>query len=91
MRPQSDVIELTAFSCVVGGVNVGTGNSRGIIDRSINNPLYQLHKTPPHCCHPTSHWRLQCILEKLVLDDSLCNEMQILGGEFSCVTEICAS
>jgi hypothetical protein len=34
MRAQSEVIELTAISCVVGRVKVGTGNSWGIIDRS---------------------------------------------------------
>ena len=34
MRPQSEVIELTAISCVVGRVRVGTGNRWGIIDRS---------------------------------------------------------
>jgi hypothetical protein len=34
MRPQTEVIELTAISCVVGRVKIGTGKRWGIIDQS---------------------------------------------------------
>jgi hypothetical protein len=34
MRPQTEVIELAAISCVVGRVKMGVGKQWGIIDRS---------------------------------------------------------
>jgi hypothetical protein len=34
MRPQTEVIELAAISCVVGRVKIGVGKRWGIIDRS---------------------------------------------------------